>query len=50
MWWAMAGHFFISYSRLDGQEFALNLANDLEAGAQRALKRSRERSPRGGWC
>jgi tetratricopeptide (TPR) repeat protein len=46
----MAGHFFISYSRLDGTEFALGLADELEAGPegyrvwldQREMRRSRQ--------
>jgi tetratricopeptide (TPR) repeat protein len=45
----MFGHFFISYSRLDGQEFALGLADELQAGPegyrvwldQREMSRSR---------
>src|SRR5687768_4927034 len=46
----MPGHFFISYSRLDGQEFARELADELERGPegyrvwldQREMHRSRQ--------
>jgi TIR domain-containing protein len=46
----MAGHFFISYSRQDGTDFALRLTDELEAGPpdyrvwldQREMRRSRQ--------
>src|SRR4051794_25921583 len=46
----MGGHFFISYSRVDGKEFALEFADELVGGPegfrvwldQRDLRRSRQ--------